>query len=100
MVNVPMVEQKRSYLRSKELSVGELERLTRRYTVAIMPLIGPDKISCPDINTSAREMGWIMDTFSVFKGNTTLGVVTGNPLAWVVRLGGERRQEEEYCILL
>ncbi|NLY11830.1 MAG: Glu/Leu/Phe/Val dehydrogenase [Firmicutes bacterium] len=92
VVNVPYGGAKGGVICDpKELSVGELERLTRRYTVAIMPLIGPDKdIPAPDINTSAREMGWIMDTFSVFKGNTTLGVVTGKP----VGLGGSVGRRE------
>jgi glutamate dehydrogenase (NAD(P)+) len=92
VVNVPYGGAKGGVICDpKELSVGELERLTRRYTVAIMPLIGPDKdIPAPDLNTSAREMGWIMDTFSVFKGNTTLGVVTGKP----VGLGGSVGRRE------
>ena len=64
-----------------ELSKGELERLTRRFTAMILPLIGPEKdIPAPDINTNAEVMGWIMDTYSMFKGYTVPGVVTGKSL--------------------
>ncbi len=64
-----------------ELSNGELERLTRRYTASILPLIGPEKdIPAPDINTDATVMGWIMDTYSTFAGYTVPGVVTGKPI--------------------
>lgn len=64
-----------------ELSHGELERLTRRFTVMIEPLIGPDKdIPAPDVGTNAEIMGWIMDTFSMRKGHSVPGVVTGKPL--------------------
>src|SRR5262249_844117 len=67
------------------LSKGELERLTRRYTSEILPMIGPDKdIPAPDVYTDAQVMAWIMDTYSMTHGATTLGVVTGKPLA----LGG------------
>lgn len=63
-----------------ELSRGELERLTRRYTAMILPLIGPKKdIPAPDVNTNSEIMSWIMDTFSMFKGYAVPGVVTGKP---------------------
>ncbi|WRS26175.1 Glu/Leu/Phe/Val dehydrogenase [Oscillospiraceae bacterium MB08-C2-2] len=63
------------------LSCGELERLTRRYTAMILPIIGPDKdIPAPDVNTNAQVMGWIMDTYSMINGYTIPGVVTGKPL--------------------
>ena len=63
------------------LSFGELERLTRRFTAMILPLIGPDKdIPAPDVNTDARIMGWMMDTFSTFHGYAIPEVVTGKPL--------------------
>ncbi|MFO7636780.1 MAG: Glu/Leu/Phe/Val dehydrogenase [Clostridia bacterium] len=65
----------------RELTKNELRRLTRRYTAMILPLIGPEKdIPAPDINTNAEIMGWIMDTYSMFKGYTVPGVVTGKPL--------------------
>ena len=63
------------------LSRDELERLTRRYTASILPLIGPAKdIPAPDVNTNATVMGWIMDTYSMFAGHTVPGVVTGKPI--------------------
>lgn len=63
------------------LSRRELERLTRRYTAMIAPIIGPDKdIPAPDVNTNGEVMGWIMDTFSMLKGHAVPGVVTGKPL--------------------
>lgn len=63
------------------LSKKELERLTRRYTGMILPLIGPEKdIPAPDVGTNAEIMGWIMDTYSMFKGYTVPGVVTGKPI--------------------
>ncbi|WP_347250183.1 Glu/Leu/Phe/Val dehydrogenase [Zoogloea sp.] len=69
----------------KQLSVAELERLTRRYTSEIHILLGQDKdIPAPDINTNEQTMAWIMDTYSMNEGRTTMGVVTGKP----VSLGG------------
>ncbi len=66
----------------RKLSPGELERLTRRYTSEIGLLIGPDKdIPAPDLGTGAREMAWMMDTYSMNIGRTAPGVVTGKPLA-------------------
>ena len=65
----------------KEVSRKELMRLTRRYTAMILPLIGPEKdIPAPDMNTNEEIMGWIMDTYSMFKGYTVSGVVTGKPV--------------------
>ena len=69
----------------KQLSIAELERLTRRYASEINILIGPDKdIPAPDINTNEQVMAWFMDTYSVNQGKTITGVVTGKPIA----LGG------------
>ena len=71
--------------RPRAYSQGELERLTRRYTTEILPLIGPEQdIPAPDIGTDENTMAWMMDTFSVSKGYTVPGVVTGKP----VSLGG------------
>jgi len=65
----------------KELSVRELERMTRRYTTEIINFIGPEAdIPAPDVGTSPREMAWIFDTYSMNKGYSVLGVVTGKPL--------------------
>lgn len=67
------------------MSVGELERLTRAYTVAMSDIFGVDKdIPAPDMNTGPREMAWIVDEFSKLKGSFTPGIVTGKPL----HLGG------------
>lgn len=64
-----------------QLSKSELERLTRRFTAAIIPIIGPEKdIPAPDVNTNAEVMGWIMDTYSMLHGYAIPGVVTGKPL--------------------
>lgn len=69
----------------RDYSERELERVTRRYTSEILPVIGPDTdIPAPDIGTDENTMAWIMDTFSVAKGHTVPGVVTGKPIA----LGG------------
>lgn len=66
-------------------SRGELQRVTRRYTSEIMPIIGPSQdIPAPDIGTDEQTMAWMMDTYSVNSGHTVLGVVTGKPVA----LGG------------
>ena len=64
-----------------KMSVGELERLTRAYTVAMSDIFGVDKdIPAPDMNTGPREMAWILDEFSKVKGAYTPGIVTGKPL--------------------
>lgn len=64
-----------------ELSEGEIERLTRRYTAEIADFIGPEvDIPAPDVNTNAQIMGWIVDTYSRLKGYDAPGVVTGKPI--------------------
>jgi len=69
----------------KTLSMGELERITRRYTSEIGIIIGPTKdIPAPDVNTNEQVMAWMMDTYSMNTGSTSTGVVTGKP----VDLGG------------
>jgi glutamate dehydrogenase/leucine dehydrogenase len=63
-----------------KLSEGELERLTRRYTAEIMPILGPHSdIPAPDVFTTSKTMAWMMDTFSMFKGYTEPAIVTGKP---------------------
>ncbi len=75
----------------RELSIGELERITRRYTASIMDILGPDRdVPAPDINTNEQTMAWIMDTYSMHIRRTTTGVVTGKPL----NLGGSRGRRE------
>src|SRR6476646_8623247 len=69
----------------RDYSQAELERVTRRYTSEISPLIGPaHDIPAPDIGTDEQTMAWMMDTYSVNTGHTVLGVTTGKP----VSLGG------------
>lgn len=82
VVNVPYGGAKGAVkVDTGKLSHDELERLTRRYTAMILPLIGPEKdIPAPDVNTNAEIMGWIMDTYSVLTGNAEPGVVTGKPI--------------------
>ena len=65
----------------KRLSRGELERMTRRFTTEIINEIGPEKdIPAPDVGTDGSVMAWIFDTYSMNKGHSVLGVVTGKPL--------------------
>ncbi|MFC0609671.1 Glu/Leu/Phe/Val family dehydrogenase [Rufibacter quisquiliarum] len=67
------------------MSAGEIERLTRAYTVALIDIFGPDQdIPAPDMGTGPREMAWLMDEYSKTKGMTVNSVVTGKPLV----LGG------------
>ncbi len=66
----------------KEMSIGELERLTRRYATEISILMGPTSdIPAPDVNTNSQVMAWIMDTYSMHEGYSVPAVVTGKPLA-------------------
>ena len=66
----------------RHYSAAELERVTRRYTSEISPIIGPEQdIPAPDIGTDEQTMAWMMDTFSVGVGHTVPGVVTGKPLS-------------------
>jgi glutamate dehydrogenase (NAD(P)+) len=75
----------------KTMSLRELERMTRRYTSEIINEIGPEKdIPAPDVGTNAQTMAWIFDTYSMNKGHSVLGVVTGKPLT----IGGSLGREE------
>src|SRR5215472_1370434 len=66
----------------KQMSAGELERMTRRYTSEIVNEIGPEKdIPAPDVGTSPAVMAWVFDTYSMNQGHSVLSVVTGKPLA-------------------
>jgi glutamate dehydrogenase (NAD(P)+) len=85
----------------KKLTPGELERMTRRYTSEIVNEIGPEKdIPAPDVGTDPRVMAWIFDTYSMNKGHSVLGVVTGKPL----NIGGSLGRLEatargaHYCV--
>jgi glutamate dehydrogenase (NAD(P)+) len=74
-----------------KMSVGELERLTRRYTASIFQTLGPDSdVPAPDVNTNERVMAWIMDTYSMRVGHTVTAVVTGKP----VEMGGSQGRRE------
>ncbi len=75
----------------KHMSIGELERLTRRYASEIAPIIGPEvDIPAPDVYTDSQTMAWIMDTFSMQKGYSVPGVVTGKPIS----IGGSEGRGE------
>ncbi|HYY67240.1 MAG TPA: Glu/Leu/Phe/Val dehydrogenase [Nitrososphaeraceae archaeon] len=76
----------------KQMSTGELERMTRRYAYAIADIIGPlTDIPAPDVYTGGKEMSWIMDTYSALKGNFVQPeVITGKPLA----IGGSLGRNE------
>jgi glutamate dehydrogenase (NAD(P)+) len=85
----------------KRMSRGELERMTRRFTSEIINEIGPEKdIPAPDVGTNANTMAWMFDTYSMNKGHSVLGVVTGKPLT----IGGSLGREEAtargavYCL--
>jgi len=92
VVNIPYGGAKGGVIcNPKEMSLGELERLTRRYTSEILPIIGPEKdIPAPDVNTNPQVMAWIMDTYSVIQGDSVPGVVTGKPIS----VGGSRGRNE------
>lgn len=73
------------------LSIGELERITRRYTAALIDVLGPESdIPAPDVNTNERVMAWIMDTYSMHKRHPVTAVVTGKP----VEMGGSVGRRE------
>ena len=75
----------------KHMSIGELERLTRRFASEISPIIGPEMdIPAPDVYTDSQTMAWIMDTYSMQKGYSVPGVVTGKPIS----LGGSEGRGE------
>ena len=74
-----------------QMSTGELERLTRRYTSELMDFIGPDRdVPAPDMNTNEQTMAWIMDTYSMHARHTVNAIVTGKPVA----LGGSLGRRE------
>ena len=74
-----------------KLSMGELERITRRYTAEILDFIGPERdVLAPDMNTNEQTMAWIMDTYSMHLRHTVTAVVTGKPL----ELGGSLGRRE------
>ncbi len=92
VVNIPFGGAKGGIICDPKLmSLGELERITRRYTAALLDVIGPDRdVPAPDINTDERMMAWIMDTYSMHMRHTVTGVVTGKP----IDLGGSLGRRE------
>ena len=92
VVNIPFGGAKGGVICDpKNMSRGELERMTRRYTSEIIDIIGPEKdVPAPDMNTNEQTMAWIMDTYSMHEGHTVTSVVTGKPLG----LGGSRGRTE------
>lgn len=92
VVNIPFGGGKGGVVcNPKEMSAGELERLTRRYTTEITPIIGPEQdIPAPDVYTNPQTMAWLMDTYSMHKGHTVRAVVTGKPLS----IGGSEGRVE------
>src|SRR4029079_10127652 len=76
---------------STTISLAERERLTRRYTSELLPIIGPNQdIPAPDLGTDGQIMSWVLDTYSMMVGYQALGVVTGKP----VSIGGSVGREE------
>lgn len=92
VVNVPFGGAKGGIrCNPKDLSKGELERLTRRYTANMLGVFGPDKdIPAPDMNTDEQVMAWIMDTYSMNSQRTETAVVTGKPII----LGGSQGRKQ------
>jgi glutamate dehydrogenase (NAD(P)+) len=74
-----------------KMSMGELERMTRRYTAELFEFIGPEKdVPAPDVNTNEQIMAWMMDTYSMHARQTVTSVVTGKP----INIGGSRGRRE------
>jgi glutamate dehydrogenase (NAD(P)+) len=92
VVNIPFGGAKGGVICDpKKMSIGELERMTRRYTAELIEFIGPEKdVPAPDINTNEQVMAWIMDTYSMHMRQTVTAVVTGKPL----NIGGSRGRRE------
>src|SRR5579859_6317657 len=92
VVNIPFGGAKGGVICDpKKLSMGELERITRRYTSELIEFIGPEKdVPAPDMNTNEQTMAWMMDTYSMHMRQTVTAVVTGKP----VNMGGSRGRRE------
>ena len=92
VVNIPFGGAKGGIICDpKKMSMGELERMTRRYTAELIEFIGPEKdVPAPDVNTNEQVMAWIMDTYSMHTRQTCTAVVTGKPL----NMGGSRGRRE------
>src|SRR6058998_3519440 len=92
VVNVPFGGAKGGIICDPiQMSLGELERMTRRYASELLDFIGPEKdVPAPDMNTRSETMAWIMDTYSMHARHTVTAVVTGKP----IDLGGSRGRRE------
>jgi glutamate dehydrogenase (NAD(P)+) len=92
VVNIPFGGAKGGIICDpKKMSMGELERMTRRYTAELIEFIGPEKdVPAPDMNTNEQVMAWMMDTYSMHMRQTVTAVVTGKPL----NIGGSRGRKE------
>jgi glutamate dehydrogenase (NAD(P)+) len=92
VVNIPFGGAKGGVIcNPKAMSIGELERMTRRYTSELIEFIGSDRdVPAPDINTNEQVMAWIMDTYCMHMRQTVTAVVTGKPL----NIGGSRGRRE------
>jgi len=92
VVNIPFGGAKGGIIcNPHKMSMGELERLTRRYTAELFEFIGPEKdVPAPDVNTNEQTMAWIMDTYSMHVRQTVTAVVTGKP----INIGGSRGRRE------
>lgn len=92
VVNVPFGGAKGGIICDpQQMSIGELERMTRRYAAELLDFIGPEKdVPAPDMNTNEQTMAWIMDTYSMHARHTVTAVVTGKPIA----LGGSSGRRE------
>jgi glutamate dehydrogenase (NAD(P)+) len=92
VVNIPFGGAKGGVICDpKNMSRGELERMTRRYTSELIEFIGPEKdVPAPDVNTNEQTMAWMMDTYSMHMRQTVTAVVTGKPL----NMGGSRGRRE------
>jgi glutamate dehydrogenase (NAD(P)+) len=92
VVNIPFGGAKGGIICDpKTMSMGELERMTRRYTAELIEFIGPEKdVPAPDVNTNEQTMAWMMDTYSMHMRMTVNAVVTGKPL----NMGGSRGRRE------
>jgi glutamate dehydrogenase (NAD(P)+) len=92
VVNIPFGGAKGGIICDpRQMSQGELERLTRRYTAELLDLIGPERdVPAPDMNTNEQVMAWMMDTYSMHARHTVTAVVTGKP----IEIGGSRGRRE------
>jgi glutamate dehydrogenase (NAD(P)+) len=92
VVNIPFGGAKGGIICDpRDMSLSELERLTRRYTAELLDFIGPEKdVPAPDMNTNEQTMAWMMDTYSMHARHTVTAAVTGKP----IEIGGSRGRRE------